>query len=321
MESKRGEGSVFTVLLPLDNSTSSAKVENVKNEYLFNSVNAVEYEMAMHDVEEIQQKEITNQQTSFNQTVLVVEDNRELRTHLSKDLRKIYNVKEAKNGAEGLLLAQKVQPDIIVSDVMMPELNGFDMCQQLKTDFDTCHIPILLLTAKTLDTDRIDGYDSGADAYLEKPFVTSVLLSRISNLLESRKRLRNRFSEIGGLISAKEVTTNNLDEVFLDKATKAVLDNIDNENLKQEDIYKELGIGRSQFYRKINSITGNNPSHFIRTVRLRYASELLQQNCHSIKEVTHMCGFNSTAYFSKTFKELFDMTPTEYIEKTEKTNV
>ncbi|PKA96740.1 signal transduction histidine kinase [Flavobacteriaceae bacterium MAR_2009_75] len=323
VESKREKGSKFKVLLPLDTTSNTEEVKNEKNEYLFNSVNAVEYEMAMSN-DEAKSNDDSNENRDSNAskpTILIVEDNRELRTHIRKDLCTLYHIKEANHGKDGLELAKKWQPDIIVSDVMMPEMNGFEMCQILKTDFDTCHIPILLLTAKTLDTDRIDGYNSGADAYLEKPFVTSVLLSRVQNLLEARKRLRQRFSEIGGLFPSKEVTTNNMDEAFLDKATKVVLDHIDNDNLRQEDIFKEIGMGRSQFYRKINSITGNNPSHFIRTIRLRYASELLQQNCYSIKEVTHMCGFNSTAYFSKTFKELFKMTPTEYVEKTEKMGI
>ncbi|MEP5912117.1 MAG: helix-turn-helix transcriptional regulator, partial [Flavobacteriaceae bacterium] len=143
---------------------------------------------------------------------------------------------------------------------------------------------------------------------------------RIKNLLEAKKRLRQRFSEIGGLFPSSEVTSNNMDEVFLDKATKIILENIEDIDFKQEDLLHELGIGRSQFYRKISSLTGNNPSHFIRTIRLRYASELLQQNRYSIKEITHMAGFNSSAYFSKTFRELFHVTPTEFMEQKGESN-
>lgn len=198
---------------------------------------------------------------------------------------------------------------------MMPAMDGFEMCKLLKAEFETCHIPIILLTARTLEEDRIEGYESGADGYLSKPFVTGVLIARIKNLLETKNRLRKRFSEIGGIIPSNEVTSNNIDEVFLDKATKIIMDNISDVDFKQEDLLKEMGVGKSQLYRKINSLTGHNPSYFIRTIRLRYAAELLQQNKYSIKEVTHLCGFNSTAYFSKTFKDLFKVTPSEFIEQ------
>ena len=248
-------------------------------------------------------------------TILIVEDNSVLRKHLIKDLQSDYIIKEAANGAKGLKIAQKVFPDLIISDVMMPKMDGFELCKEIKTNFDTCHIPVLLLTARSLDNDKVEGYKSGADGYLSKPFVTSVLKARISNLLATKNRLRERFSEIGGLIPSSEVTTNNMDEVFLDKATKIILENINNVDFKQEDLSKELGIGRSQLYRKINSLTGNNPSYFIRSIRLRYASDLLQAKQYTIKEVTYMSGFNSTAYFSKTFKELFNKTPTEFMEE------
>ena len=198
---------------------------------------------------------------------------------------------------------------------MMPVMDGFEMCKRLKSEFETCHIPVILLTARSLEEDRIDGYNHGADAYLAKPFVTAVLKARISNLLETKNRLRRRFSEVGGLFPSRDVTTNNLDEAFLDQATKVILENIEDFDFKQEDLLRKLGIGRSQFYRKISSLTGKNPSYFIRTIKLRYASQLLQERQHSIKEVTYLCGFNSTAYFSKTFKELFDMTPTEFVDQ------
>ena len=147
--------------------------------------------------------------------------------------------------------------------------------------------------------------------------MTRVLIARINNLLETKKRLRQRFSEIGGIFPASEVTTNSMDEVFLDRVTKTILKNVADMDFKQEDLLKELGIGRSQLYRKINSLTGNNPSHYMRTVRLRHAAELLKENRYSIKEISYMTGFNSTAYFSKTFRELFNVTPTEFIGKQE----
>ncbi|GAA3650226.1 hybrid sensor histidine kinase/response regulator transcription factor [Flavivirga jejuensis] len=315
VESEYLKGSKFVVRIPLDIKAAAEKVENVKNEFLINSMNSVEYEMSIANDELALQTKKVEEDRGKLPTLLLVEDNKELRLHLKNDLRNNYIVKEAVNGDEGLKMAKKYYPDIIISDVMMPVMDGFEMCRLVKTEFETCHIPIILLTAKTLEVDRIKGYDSGADGYLPKPFITSVLKARIKNLLETKNRLRKRFSEIGGVFPSSDVTTNNLDEVFLDKTTKIIIKNISDIDFKQENLLKELGIGKSQLYRKINSLTGHNPSYFIRTIRLRYASDLLQQNRHSIKEVTHMSGFNSTAYFSKTFKELFNVTPTEFIEQ------
>lgn len=319
VESNHQKGTKFIVKLPSNINEKPEEVENVKNEFLINSMKAVEYEMLISNDEVASEKQDSeaNDGDTKKATILVVEDNKELRKHLIDDLKDIYIIKEAVNGEEGLKIVKKHFPDIVISDVMMPKMDGFEMCKQIKTELETCHIPIILLTAKTLEEDRVQGYEHGADGYLSKPFVTSVLKARINNLLESKRRLKQRFSELGGIFPSSEVTTNNIDEAFLDKATKIIIDNISDVDFKQDLLLKEMNIGRSQFYRKINSLTGSNPSNFIRTIRLRYASELLLKNNYSIKEVTHMSGFNSTAYFSKTFKELFDVTPSQFIEKNE----
>ena len=316
VESQFGIGSAFTVRLPLNlKAKPDSNVKTIKNEFLINSMKSVEYEMSILEDKLIAKSETPKESAIQRPLILLVEDNRELRLHLPSALLNEYRVKVAKNGHEGIKMVKKHYPDLIISDVIMPQMDGFEMCRLLKDDFETCHIPILLLTAKSLKDDLVDGYESGADAYLSKPFVMDVLKARVKNMLEAKKRLRQRFAKIGGIFPASEVTTNNMDKLFLDKATKIILDHIDDLDFKQEQLFKELGLGRSQFYRKITSITGNNPSHFIRTIRLRYAADLLQNNACSIKEATYKSGFNSTAYFSKTFKELFDMTPTEYVEK------
>ncbi|MDO5971758.1 two-component regulator propeller domain-containing protein [Flavivirga aquimarina] len=323
VESQHLKGSKFIVRLPLNIKAEPDIVENVKNEFLINSMKSVEYEMLTSNNELTTVSESKNSKESNKKkpTILLVEDNKELRIHIKNDLKYNYIVKEAVNGEEGLKMVKKYYPDIVVSDVMMPAMDGFEMCKLIKTELETCHIPVILLTARTLEEDRVEGYENGADGYLSKPFVMSVLMARIDNLLEAKNRLKKRFSEIGGgVFASNEVTTNNLDEAFLDKATRIVLKNINDVDFKQEHLLKEMSIGRSQFYRKINSLTGNNPSYFIRTIRLRYASELLMKNNYSIKEVTHMSGFNSTAYFSKTFRELFGLTPSDFIEKKQPLN-
>ncbi|GIZ08784.1 two-component regulator propeller domain-containing protein [Flavobacterium sp. UMI-01] len=319
VESKRRKGAKFVVRLPLDVKSKSQKVENIKNEFLINSREAVNYDMIISNENDL--NTATDAPTELNSekvpVILIVEDNKELRTHLANDLKGEYIVKQAVNGVAGLEMTKKHFPDIIVSDVMMPKMDGFEMCRQIKTDIETSHIPVILLTARSLEEDRIEGYENGADGYISKPFVTSVLKARINNLLEAKQRLQKRFSEIGGVLPAGDVTTNNLDKAFLDKATRIIIENISDIDFKQEQLLSEMGIGRSQFYRKINSLTGGNPSNFIRTIRLRYAADLLLKKNYSIKEVTHMTGFNSTAYFSKTFRELFEVTPSQFIEENE----
>lgn len=315
VESEYQVGSTFIVRLPADlavakNQSNLAEASNYELDKI--SITSTEYEIA------ISNDEVDNDTNNINKgsrpVVLIVEDNKELRNHLKSELSYQFQVKEAANGLLGLKMIKKTYPDIVISDVMMPEMDGFEMCRQAKNDIETSHIPIILLTARSLEEDRIEGYDTGADEYLSKPFNINVLKARIKNLLEARKRAKERFASIGSILPSSEITTNSIDEAFLDKTTKIVIDNISDPDFSLEDIIKELGIGRSQFYRKISSITGQNPSNFIRTIRLKYASELLLTQKYSVKELTHMCGFNSSAYFTKTFKELFGMTPTQFVE-------
>ncbi|QDO95755.1 response regulator [Formosa sediminum] len=313
VESEYGVGSKFVVRIPYNKKAETAVVEDVKDEFLINSMKSVEYDMLIsEDLDLVDDTEVS--QVKDKCKILVVEDNKELREHLKSELRARYEIIEAINGEEGLKMVHKHYPDLVVSDVMMPKMDGFELCKQLKSEFETCHIPVILLTARALEEDRIEGYKTGADGYLGKPFNMRVLKARISNLLETKRVLREKFSKLGAVIPSKEVTNNSIDEAFLEKTTKIILDNISDTEFKLEHLLKEVGIGRSQFYRKIQSITGQNPSHFIRTIRLKYASDLLLKGMHTIKEVTHMSGFNSAAYFGKTFKELYNMTPSEYVE-------
>lgn len=316
VESEYEVGSTFIVRLPADlavkknQTTNSNESGNYEIDKI--SITSAEYEIS------ISNDEVNNEAIPANKNrpvVLIVEDNKELRNHLKSELSHQFQVKEAANGLLGLKMIKKFYPDIVISDVMMPEMDGFEMCRQAKNDIETSHIPIILLTARSLEEDRIEGYDTGADEYLSKPFNINVLKARIKNLLEARKRAKERFASIGTILPSSEITTNSIDEAFLDKTTMIVMDNISDPDFSLEDIIKLLGIGRSQFYRKISSITGQNPSNFIRTIRLKYASEMLLTQKYSVKELTHLCGFNSSAYFTKTFKELFGMTPTQFVEQ------
>lgn len=323
VESEYEKGSSFIVHLPLHEKRNRNEKGVSQNtplaKYTFdsNAIKSTEYELAISGSvtdEDIEVAQNTND-VDRKPVLLIVEDNKELRWHLKNELRNHYKIREAVNGVDGLEKVVKYYPDIIISDIMMPEMDGFELCRKIKSEIETSHIPVILLTARSLEEDRIEGYHTGADEYLPKPFNIYVLRARLKNLLESRQRLKDKFMAKGGVIPAKEITTNTLDEVFLDKVTKIILDNISDPDFSLENLLEKVGISRSHFFRKISSLTGQNPSNFIRTVRLKYAAGLLLQQQHSIKEISFMAGFNSSAYFSKTFRELFGKTPQQYLEE------
>lgn len=321
VESEYGKGSSFIVRLPIEKkyypSESLKGTEYALGTYSvdFNAIKSTEYEVSISNSSNVEEINARPDEGGKRPVILVVEDNKELRLHLKNELKQDFKIREAINGAEGLEMVSKYYPDVIISDVMMPEMDGFELCRRVKTQIETCHIPVVLLTARSLQEDRIEGYNTGADEYLPKPFNIHVLRARIKNLLEAKNRLRQKFTAIGGVLPSSEITTNSLDEAFLDKATTVVMDNVSDPDFNLEILLKEMGISRSQFYRKINSLTGQNPSNFIRTIRLKHASELLLKNQHSIKEVAYLVGFNSSAYFAKTFGELFGQTPTQFVEQ------
>lgn len=311
VESKFKKGSRFVVKLPLKQQGEVCEVEHVKDEFLINTIKSLEYDM--YTTGEVVKEEESSSPKKL--TILIVEDNKELRLHLKSHLKTWYKVKEAENGKDGLKMVNKYYPDIVISDIMMPKMDGFELCRILKSNIETSHIPVILLTARTLDEDKIEGFEIGADEYLPKPFSLKVLTARIKNLIELKKRLQEKFSKAGALLPSKDKTTNTLDEVFLEKVTNIVLENIENPDFSLEVIYNEVGLGSSHFFRKIQSITGQNPSGFIRTIRLNYASGLLMKGKYTIKEVAYKSGFNSPTYFGKAFKKQFKLTPKEFINK------
>jgi len=321
VESRKSEGTTVVVKLPmlLDHRAKEVK-KLLPGEYSFDqvSIQSVEYEIESTDsVEEgsVHSVSIDESSDGREKTILIVEDNKLLQSQLKQELETKYRVFQSFNGEDGLKKALRYFPDIIVSDVMMPEMDGFELCKSLKNNFDTCHIPVILLTARNLDKDKIEGFITGADDYIPKPFNMNVLKIRLENLIASRLKLREKYNAPGGVYISKEVTTNSTDEAFLDKATRVIIDNIDKSDFNLEALLKELSVSRTTFFRKITSITGHSPTQFIRTVRLKYAADLLINKKLPIKEVAYMSGFNSTSYFSKTFREHFKITPNEYIAR------
>ena len=248
----------------------------------------------------------------IEKTILVVEDNEDFSHFLSQELGRIYNkVLTAKDGIEGAMKAEAENPDIIVSDVMMPRMNGTDMCRRIKENIETSHIPIILLTAWSTDEGRATGYKAGADAYIAKPFDMEVLLARISNLLEKQEKRQRDFSHSISL-DPKTVTDSSPDEDFLKEVIACIEKNIDNSEYTIDSLSTDIVMSRMSLYRKMKSLTGQTPADFIRMVRLKTAAKLLKEEKCTVSEACYRTGFASPQNFSKHFKEMFGVLPSQY---------
>ena len=251
-------------------------------------------------------------------TVLIVDDNADIRTYLRSILQGKYRVLEAEDGKSGLDLAREHVPDLIVSDVMMPVMNGLEFCQQVKKDGISSHIPVILLTARALEKHQIEGYESGADAYITKPFSPELLLARIDNLLQSRHQLK----DLWGMKPAAEtvtatspeatvVATTPIEDAFISQFKKIVEERLADSDLSVEDLAADMGLSRVQLYRKVKALTGSSPVDLLRKARLVQAHKLLQESTLSVSEIAYQVGFASPSYFTKCYKDEFGTVPGE----------
>lgn len=249
--------------------------------------------------------------------ILIVEDNDELKSYLKRSLTERYTVHLASNGEEGLIMAKNIMPNLIISDIMMPRMRGDEMCVALKSDIETSHIPIILLTALSDRENIINGLAIKADEYMTKPFDIGILKANIANLLANRALLIQQYAHL----DLKEPETNNysseLDYKFMSKVKEEIEKNIDNSDFSVEKLSSALNMSRTSFYNKIKALTTQAPADFIRTQRMNRAGELLKAKKYSINEVAFMVGFNDTKYFREVFKKYFNMTPSKYIGKDE----
>lgn len=249
--------------------------------------------------------------TDKSRLILVVEDNAELRSFLKRSLAACYTVVTATNGKKGYEQAVELNPDLIVSDVMMPEMNGFDMCRRLKNDLNTSHIPVILLTALSAEDSQIEGYQTGADAYISKPFSEKLLFSQIESLLENRQKLKARFFDADAALN--DTDTNDTDTALINKAMTIVEAHLLDEHFTVEILAEKLKISRTSLHRKLRAHTDQSATEFIRYVRLKKALKLLKSGNYSIDEVSYAVGFNTPSYFSQSFKKQFGKSPKEYL--------
>lgn len=249
--------------------------------------------------------------------LLIVEDNQELLHFLSTQLTDKYQVYEALNGQEGLKTAIKVQPDIIISDVIMPVMDGLQLLDKIKNNFETSHIPVILLTAKSSVESKIEGLKYGADAYLTKPFHNQQLQAQLQNLLKQRSQLKDKFTQSPENEKKDDspVLITDKDEQFLNTIRNIIEENLSNADFRLEDIYKEVGMGRSKFFGKLKGLTGLSPIDFVKEYRLNKAYNLLQSGEYNVSEASFLSGYMDAGYFSKSFKERFGLNPSEVIKK------
>lgn len=244
--------------------------------------------------------------------VLIVEDEKEIHLYLKDLLSEKYKILTAYNGEEALEVIESEIPDIIISDVMMPLMDGVELCKKVKTDIRTCHIPFIMLTAKNSVMHRIEGLESGANSYIPKPFYPDHLLVRIQKLLEEKELILRHFTQDAIIEDLSSIPVNNDEKAFIKSVIDLIRKNIDSENLDNAYIEKNLGISSSQLYRKTKEIFGLSPGDLIRTIRLKHAAELLRKNLLTVSEVCYKSGFNNRSYFYREFKKMYSTTPKNY---------
>lgn len=255
----------------------------------------------------------------MKQTILLVDDNLEFLEALGDELIDFYEITTATNGLEALNVLKKEEIQVVVCDVMMPVMDGFDFCRIVKSTLEYSHVPVILLTAKNTLQSRIEGLELGADAYIEKPFDVEHLMVQIANLITNRNKLRKYFVQ-SPVVHIKNIAHTLSDENFLDKLSEAILNNLDDEHLDIDKLAKLMNTSRTSLFRKINSISDLTPTELINVTRLKKAAQLLTETNYKIFEISYMVGFNSQTSFGRSFFKQFGMAPTEYQKKIKEKN-
>ncbi len=313
VDSQINVGSAFTIQLPLGNCHFDEN-EIVEDNLSVEKIPQA-YTMKNMDSSQTDWMKTLNKQIGIKKkyTILVVEDDPELRAFIIESMQPYFNVKYAKDGNSGLERAIKEAPDLIISDIMMPGMNGIDFCKKVKSDINISHIPIILLTALNSEDTNIKSLEIGADDYITKPFNVNMLILKVKNLIEIRQSIIKRFKTETAM-EPDEIAVTSADELFLQRAIDTVKEHISDSNFKVDQLIEVLGMSRSPFFRKIKALTGLSPSDFIRTIRLKHAAQLLLKSNLNITEVTYDVGFVSPKHFRECFKKQFGQTPSEYIE-------
>jgi len=306
----KGGGSIFTVSLPLESAVYEEKDFLIPSSLMANESLVEKQEAAgtyTYDTS------TTSHHVPINKKkILIIEDDNDVRNFLQTELGNYFEVVSESDGTSGLERARTYDADLIICDVLMPGMNGFEVTRKLKTNFETSHIPIILLTAMSAPENQLEGVESGADAYITKPFSLKLLLARTFQLIEQREKLRNKFSNDPTVMNSVLCSTS-IDKKFADRLHAIMEKQLANADFTIEDFAATLNLGRTVFFRKVKGVTGYTPNEYMRIVRMKKAIELLQEGTHNISEVTYMVGMNDPLYFSKCFKAQFGASPSAYL--------
>ncbi|NND62940.1 MAG: response regulator [Flavobacteriaceae bacterium] len=285
--------------------------ESYKDDEILSEILQTSEEIPVEPTEELVENEalFPNENAPI---LLVTDDNKEIREYVGSIFDSSFLVQYAEDGQSGFELASKLIPDIIISDVMMPKLDGFQFTSKVKEHELTSHIPVLLLTAKIEDESKLKGLETGADAYVTKPFSTSYLKATVENLLENRRKLQERFTQ-EVILTPKDIAVSSADELFLERLQKVMDEHITNSQFSAEIFSSEMGVSRMQLHRKLKALTGQSTTEFLRSQRLKLAANLLREGKISVSEVGYTVGFNDPSYFGKCFKKEYGCTPTEFV--------
>ena len=318
VESEEGKGTSFFIRLPMGNThLKRDEMIDAQENQISNSRHEKPISNEIHfnpEFSETSEKETNLVLIGEKPVVLIVEDQKDVREYIKDCLGDSYIIFEAGNGIEGIKQVEEEEPDLIISDIMMPEMDGLEMTRKLKSELKTCHIPIILLTAKASQEQKLEGLEEGADSYIPKPFNRRHLQVRVKKLLELRKKLQETYR--GKLvIDEEENQISRMDKKFLNKISNIVEKHIDKEEISVEELSGMIGLSRVHLYRKVKKLTGMSVSEFVRSIKLRLSLELIKNSGKSISEIAYEVGFSSPSYFTKSFKEQFGISPSEYAKK------
>ncbi|MFC2146036.1 ATP-binding protein, partial [Acidobacteriota bacterium] len=328
--SSESEGTKFIIRIPIGDSHLKPEemVDNLEKPYKRKSFKEI---AALHMIEKEQgvpedvkagitdpiETSVTEKQIELESQekniILVVEDSADFREYIRGSLEPLYTVVEAKDGREGIQIAQKIIPDLIISDIMMPEVDGYALCRVLNNDINTCHIPIIILTAKASEESIIQGLETSADDYIIKPFSTKILCARIKNLIDLRRQLQDKRKK-QMMLQPAEISVSSMDEIFYKELQDVIEKNISDSEFNVEELGKKLYMSRSTLYRKVMALIGETPLQFIRSYRLKRAAQLLKANFGNVTEVAVEVGFCNMAHFTQCFKEQFHQLPSTFHE-------
>jgi YesN/AraC family two-component response regulator len=298
LTSEEGEGSLFRVTIPHTEGGLLAQIELDYNTVL--------------SKQETESESVSETQKENEMHILIVEDNDQLRRFMKDALEESFVVETASDGQVAWNFVQKNIPDLIVSDVMMPNMDGFELCQRIKDGFETSHIPVILLSALTGKAEQLNGLGLGADDYLTKPFDMGLLIQRIKTIVRNRKIVYNKTLKLIDGKAEEPILNNEQNDKFLKKILLVIRDNISNSDFSKDDFASAMNVSSSLLYKKVKALTDQSPVDYIKSIRLEYAVELLKTRHYTITEISEMCGFSSVGYFSTVFKKRFSKTPSEF---------